>query len=68
VEQQECRFCEVLDHVLLNIGPFAHCWTPPGLLALLAILYPRIIRYYKSQRAPRLIGRGVPVLTSQWAI
>ncbi|MEQ2304073.1 hypothetical protein AMECASPLE_023344 [Ameca splendens] len=49
----------VLDHVLLNIGPFARCWTPPGLLVLSAILYPRIVRYYKSQRAPRL-GTGRP--------
>ncbi|MED6240868.1 hypothetical protein ATANTOWER_029858 [Ataeniobius toweri] len=48
----------VLDHVLLNIGPFVRCWTPPGLPAPSAILYPRIVRYYKSQRAPRLIGRG----------
>ncbi|KAK5608382.1 hypothetical protein CRENBAI_026606, partial [Crenichthys baileyi] len=50
----------MLDHVLLNIGPFARCWTPPGLPAPSAILYPRIVRYYKSQRAPRLIGWGRP--------
>ncbi|MED6243982.1 hypothetical protein ATANTOWER_032726 [Ataeniobius toweri] len=48
----------MLDHVLLNIGPFACCWTSPGLPAPSAILYPRIVRYYKSQRAPRLIGQG----------
>ncbi|MEQ2205500.1 hypothetical protein XENOCAPTIV_000820 [Xenoophorus captivus] len=48
----------VLDHALLNIGPFACCRAPPGLLALSAILHPRTVRYYKSQQAPRLIGRG----------
>ncbi|MED6234141.1 hypothetical protein ATANTOWER_023105 [Ataeniobius toweri] len=43
---------------LLNIGPFARCWTLPGLPAFSAILYPRTVRYYKSQRPLRLIGQG----------
>ncbi|MED6233144.1 hypothetical protein ATANTOWER_007430 [Ataeniobius toweri] len=43
----------MLDHLHV-----ACCWTPPGLPAPSAILYPRIVHYYTSQRAPRLIGRG----------
>ncbi|MEQ2314119.1 hypothetical protein AMECASPLE_008857 [Ameca splendens] len=48
----------MLDHVLLNIGPYVSCWTPGCLPASSAILYPRTVRYYKSQRPPQLIGRG----------
>ncbi|MEQ2242329.1 hypothetical protein ILYODFUR_034800 [Ilyodon furcidens] len=58
----------LLDHVLLNIGPFARCWMPTGLPAVLAILYPRTVCYYKSQRPLRLIGRGVAALMPQSTI
>ncbi|MEQ2311107.1 hypothetical protein AMECASPLE_016290 [Ameca splendens] len=50
--------CTHRPFCLLNVGPFARCWTPPGLLASSAILYPRTVRYYKSQQGPQLIGRG----------
>ncbi|MED6233659.1 hypothetical protein ATANTOWER_014625 [Ataeniobius toweri] len=48
----------VLDHVLLDIGPFARCWMPPGLPAFSPILYPRTVRYYKSQRPPHVADRA----------
>ncbi|MEQ2281449.1 hypothetical protein AMECASPLE_030440, partial [Ameca splendens] len=43
---------------LLNIGPFVRCWKQICCSASSAILYPSIVCYYKSQRTPRLIGRG----------
>ncbi|MEQ2286190.1 hypothetical protein AMECASPLE_039736 [Ameca splendens] len=49
---------EVLDHLLLNIGPFARCWTSLCLSNGIGHFVSQDSLSYKTQRPLRLIRQG----------